>query len=172
MANNQVLYQDAFDNVSADVIYTYKKSGIEQDVIIKAQLPPPESFGFDSGSAKLEVITEMIDAPTPTISQETDGGGGFVDEDIAWGKTHIWHGRAFDLTGQKGPEGIQVEKRYLNSQGRQVLLELVPVKAVQASLKQLPLQSSVQVPRPAIASLQADIIPPARKYFASLDSAN
>ena len=59
VTGNQVVYRDAFDGVKADVQYTYRKSGMEQDVILRAQPPTPESFGLSSATTELEILTEF-----------------------------------------------------------------------------------------------------------------
>jgi hypothetical protein len=56
---NRILYPDAFTTLRANVVYTYTKAGLEQDVVILEPPPSPESFGLDPESARLEVLTEM-----------------------------------------------------------------------------------------------------------------
>jgi len=46
VGSNQVVYADAFTGVSADVRYTYTRAGLEQDILLRAQLPRPESYGL------------------------------------------------------------------------------------------------------------------------------
>ena len=41
-SKTQVLYADGFAGVKADVRYTYTAAGLEQDVILREQLPAPE----------------------------------------------------------------------------------------------------------------------------------
>ena len=86
-----------------------------------------------------------------------------MDEDVSWGATRIGHGRAFDLSQPGDTTGVAVEKRYVTVQGRKILIELVPLKAVAASLSKLPLQSSVETKQPVLAATQAGIIPAARR---------
>ncbi len=44
----EVTYPDAFEQVSGSIRYTYRRSGLEQDVILDAEPPAPEEFGLDS----------------------------------------------------------------------------------------------------------------------------
>jgi hypothetical protein len=62
---NQLLYRDAFDGagISADLLYTYRRAGFEQDVLLRQAPPGPEQFGLDPGTTRLEVYTEFIEAP-------------------------------------------------------------------------------------------------------------
>jgi hypothetical protein len=62
---NQVIYRDAFLNVLADVRFTYRKSGFEQDIILRENLPPPEQYGMDPATTRLQVMTEFVEAPAP-----------------------------------------------------------------------------------------------------------
>lgn len=150
ISNNQVLYSDAFDGVKADVQYTYKRGGFEQDVILHEQPPTPESFGLNPATTELEVFTEFIDPPAASV---TDGGINAQelesDQKISWGKVKLGRGKAFSIGA---PNQVSVSKRYVTIQGRHFLLEKVPVKAVQKSLIKLPDQASNQRKLPYLAS--------------------
>ena len=65
VGTNRVLYPNAFDGVSADVLYTYKRGGFEQDVILKRQPPTPESFGLDPATVREQFAFyyERFDVP-------------------------------------------------------------------------------------------------------------
>jgi hypothetical protein len=63
VAGNQVIYEDAFDGVSADLHYTYTKGGFVQDVIVREQLPDPALWGFDPGTVQVQVLTEFLTLP-------------------------------------------------------------------------------------------------------------
>ena len=63
VGENQIVYVDAFQGIEADVVYTYEEVGLEQDVILKSQIPGPETFGMDPEKVRLEVLTEFYDAP-------------------------------------------------------------------------------------------------------------
>ncbi|MEK7707109.1 MAG: hypothetical protein AAB380_03850, partial [Verrucomicrobiota bacterium] len=89
---NQVYYQDAFDNVKADVRYTYTKAGLEQDIILRAQPPAPEQFGFNPKTTRLQVLTEFLEAPTPTKQTVTEIKW-LADEQLDFGAMQIGQGR-------------------------------------------------------------------------------
>lgn len=57
------LYADAFSGVKADVTYRYSASGVDQDVTLRQQLPPPEDYGLSSQSTELQIITEYSGQP-------------------------------------------------------------------------------------------------------------
>jgi RHS repeat-associated protein len=149
---NQVLYQNAFSGVNADVRYTYNKSGFEQEVILRAQLPAPEAFGLSSASSELAVCTEFIDPPTVEIrnidSGEQLSNGLEPDQGISWGVTTLSRGHAFDL-GDQGQ--VPVTKEYVTIQGRQILIEKVRLNQIRGYLSSLPEQASVSRKPPLIA---------------------
>ena len=62
---NQMIYTNAFTGVDADLLYTYRMSGFEQDVIFRQQPPAPEQFGLNSDSVQLQLLTEYYNPPTP-----------------------------------------------------------------------------------------------------------
>jgi hypothetical protein len=150
---NQVLYPNAFTGVKADVRYTYKKGSFEQDVILREQPPTPESLGLNSATTEIEVMTEFIDPPPETIVEHSSPNGGGIDQDVSWGTMRLGHGKAFDLGEPQNPLAhIAVRRQYVTVEGRKILLEIVPLRQIQAGLNRLPLQSSIQSKRPMLAS--------------------
>jgi len=139
---NQVLYPNAFTGVKADVRYTYKKGSFEQDVILREQPPTPESLGLNSQTTVLEVLTEFINPPDARVAQLKQLSSLPPDDEVIWGAARIGTGRAFDLgEPQSSQSHVAVSKHYVTEQGRHILIETVPVKAIQASISQLPMQS-------------------------------
>jgi|SRR5690242_7752499 len=137
---NQVLYTNAFDGVKADVRYTYRKGGLEQDVILRERPPAPQSYGMNPDTTELEVMTEFVDAPDAQVGNDN----GQADEEIGWGATRLGHGKAFDLgMGASSQSQIPVSKKYLNIQGKHILLEKVNAEQIEPVLSKLPLQSSL-----------------------------
>ena len=153
IAANQVLYPNAFSGVNADVRYTYKKGTFEQDVILRTQPPTPESFGLNSETTEIEVITEFLNPPQETIIEHQSPDNGGVDQDVSWGAMRLGRGKAFDL-GEQAHLGKQilVRRQYMTVNSRKILLEIVPLKKIEAGLQKLPLQSSTTTKLPAMAS--------------------
>ena len=150
---NQVLYPNAFSGVNADIRYTYKRGSFEQDVILREQPATPESFGLNSQTTEIEVLTEFIDPPQASIVEHQSNNRDLPDDDIGWGAMRIGHGKAFDL-GEKpnAKSRISVRRQYMNVQGRNILVEGVPLTKIQPSLSNLPLQSSAATKLPALAA--------------------
>lgn len=147
-AQNQVTYPNCFSGVQADLLYTYKKGGFEQDVVFHQQPPDPASFGLNPATTKLQVLTEYFRVPEPLIK---DSGANGIDGDISlfFGTSIIAHGRAFltsaDATQAPSVEdSLSVTKRWQTIQGRRFLIEEVPLRQAEASLQSLPQTASAK----------------------------
>ena len=142
VGNNQVFYPNAFTGFKADLRYTYTKSGFEQDIILRQQPPTPESLGLNPDTARLQIMTEFFTAPQPTIATTvlpTQAGVSLDDESLGFGTMQMVPGRAF-LMGQNAQDaGVMVSKHWLIVNGRQVLIEEVPVNAILEGLAALPM---------------------------------
>jgi hypothetical protein len=138
VGNNQVIYPDAFNGLKADLQYTYTKAGFEQDIILREQPLTPESFGLNPDTARLEVLTEFFDPPQPEVAAATVSteAGNLEDDNLSFGSMQMMHGKAF-LMGTNSPSTM-VNKQWLNLDGRQFLVEEVPVNAIVNELLQLP----------------------------------
>jgi hypothetical protein len=138
---NQVVYPDAFAGLRADLRYTYSKEGFEQDVILREGPPAPSTFGLGEESTVLEVCTEF-DAPEP--QRRAAPSNGLPDETLSFGRLHIARGVAFALDNPEPRRtGTPVGKTWLPVQGRQYLIESVPLRAVEKELKKLPLRAAL-----------------------------
>jgi hypothetical protein len=150
VGNNQVIYRDAFAGVAADVRYTYRKSGFEQDIILRSRPPAPEKFRMSSKTARLEVFTEFLNPPTPVKSERAVSGTSLRDEKLTFGRMSLGPGRAFPLAdGNKSKSSVPTGKTWINYEGRTILLEEVEYQSVAKHLKQLP-------PRPKTAALKSN----------------
>lgn len=148
---NQVVFEDAFTGIKADLRYTYTKSGFEQDVILREQPPKPGRWNLPE-TANLEMLTEFLDDPKPMIAKvkraRTEVAQGFdgEDEDLDFGSMRMRHGKAFVL-GDKdgGMDGVPVSKQFLKMDGRDILVEGVSWKQIVDEVKKLPeAQVSIQ----------------------------
>lgn len=152
---NRILFPDAFDDVSADVLYTYTSRSLEQDIIIRKQLPPPSAFGFRGTNILLGVMTEFINPPAPrrtskliTVTEPLAVQRALVelpDEEIGLGSMRIVRGKAFSLGSD--PDPIPVMKSWQVLEGRHFLVESTPVSWLAPKLAALPRQAGVTSPR-------------------------
>jgi hypothetical protein len=139
---NQVIYTNAFAGLTADLLYTYTKAGFEQDIVLRQQPPTPESLGLNPDMAKLQVFTEFFSPPQPDIQSNTlpaQAGLSLADESLGFGQMQMIQGRAFLLGTNATDAGAMVAKQWVQANGRQFLVEEVPVNAIVDGLAALPL---------------------------------
>ena len=150
---NQVIYPDAFTGVKADLLYVYTKAGLEQDIILRAQPPDPAAFGLNPRTTRLQVLTEFFYPPQPNVTATvvpTDAGN-LTDQQLDFGVMQMAPGKAF-LLGTNSPT-VLVTKQWLLLQGRQFLVEEVPVVDIADELLQLPqpvVQTSLRTTTPNV----------------------
>jgi hypothetical protein len=65
VSNNQVIYTNAFTEIDADLLCTYRRSGFECDLVFRSRPPTPEDYGLNSTNTRLELLTEFFDTPEP-----------------------------------------------------------------------------------------------------------
>jgi hypothetical protein len=137
-SGNQVIYTNAFAGLNADLLYTYTKAGFEQDVVLREQPPDPAPLGLNPAKTRLQVITEFFNPPQPGIWAATvaTAAGNLEDDSLSFGVMRMGHGKAF-LLGAKSPS-VRVEKRWLMLNGRQFLIEEVPIVSVAKAIDTLP----------------------------------
>jgi Concanavalin A-like lectin/glucanases superfamily/Bacterial TSP3 repeat len=136
VASNRVVYTNAFTDVSADVRYTYRRSGIEQDIVLDQQPPGPQGFGLNSQTTYLQVWTEFLNSPVPVVTPINGGN----DNSLQFGAMHMIQGKAFILGN--GSNTIHVTKQWQIIQGRTFLVEQVPYAQIAAQLQSLPSSGS------------------------------
>ena len=132
VTSNQVVYSNAFTDCDADVRYTYKRSGVEQDIIVEQQLPTPDQYGLNPSTTWLQVWTEFINPPAPTVTPIANG----ADVRLDFGMMHMEWGRAFVMGNESN--SIPVNKQWRTVQGRTFLIEQVPFANVATQLQDLP----------------------------------
>jgi len=151
---NQVVYPNAFDALRAYVQYTYRRSGLEQDIVLLEAPPLPEAFGMNSATARLVVLTEFINAPDAMVQSSVfaDGAGQVSDETLKFGTVHIGPGKGFLLGAGQGGQGLRISKEWSLMEGRRFLIEQVSVTDLMRAITTLPKNqgSSIGTPSKAI----------------------
>jgi hypothetical protein len=151
IGTNEVLYTNAFQGIDADVMYNNRLDGMEQNVIIKEQLPSPSALGMTSQDVYLEVVTEFVTPPPATVTNlPLTSPDGDPDQAISWGQTSLGRGKAFMFGSQEN--SAVVTKQYVTAGGRYFLVERVRLQDIQPALSQLPLQASNTRRLPGMAS--------------------
>jgi Regulator of chromosome condensation (RCC1) repeat len=142
VGTNIVLYTNAFQGLQADVEYILKKSGMEQNIIFREQLPDPATVspGFTAQNTRVQVITEFFAPPEPQKKSLVRSG---IEEDtfLDFGDMAIGMGKAFALSGQDGKEPRHlgpVSKHWRQISGRDFLFEEVPYQRLTNTMQTLP----------------------------------
>lgn len=169
ISSNQVLYPNAFSGIDADLLYTYRKSGFEQDVIFRAQPPAPEKFGLDSANTRLQLLTEFFNPPSPTESADpVNSENGLQDTTLAFGNARMAQGKAF-LTGaarsrtKLRPNHVYVYKSWVVIDGRNLLVEQLPYQKIVRQLAVLPKSDAFNSSGPRRHKLSSRrLLPPVR----------
>jgi len=127
---NQVIYENAFTDFNAAVRFTYTKSGFEQDIILLERPSRlPEDYQLNLASSRLQVWSELVEAPEVVLvpGSAEPGPEARPDPLIRMGAGHIGRGRAFSLGEGPQGRGIGVSKQWIQVEGRQFLVEEIPV---------------------------------------------
>ena len=140
VGSNQVIYTNAFVGLDADLIYSYTKAGLEQDIVIRAQPPTPASLGLNPETTRLQVLTEFIDPPQPGQTTSTlpeQAGLALTDDTLDFGTMQMIPGRhsSWVKIPRFGAGGQILD---YSARGRQFLVEAVPVAALAEQLDSLP----------------------------------
>ena len=132
IGKNQVVYYDAFTDFRADLVYTYTKAGLEQDVVIKEQPPLPEKYSLNLASTRLQLLTEFFDTASPGMVKRSAGERvGLKDDTLSFGEMRMVKGKAFSF-GDAAPAASRsgetaVYKSWELMEGRTFLVEELPV---------------------------------------------
>ena len=137
-SGNQVIYTNAFEGLNADLLYTYTKAGFEQDVILRQQPPDPSSLGLNPQTTRLQVLTEFFNPPLPSVTATTmpTAAGNLEDDYLGFGVMGMGRGKAFLLGNNSSP--VEVNKQWLTLNGRQFLVEEVPIVSIASEIDSLP----------------------------------
>jgi hypothetical protein len=141
VGSNQVLYTNAFTGFNADLLYTYTKSGFEQDIILREAPQTPESYGLNGATAQLQVLTEFFSPPQPAIAPSVlppQAGMVLTDQALNFSDIEVIRGRAFLMGANAVEQPVMVGKQWLLLDDRQFLVEEVPVNAIVNGLAALP----------------------------------
>src|SRR5207253_527546 len=100
------------------------------DLLIRQQPPSPQSFGLSPATTRLQLWTEFLSPPAPTVSPA--GGSDVI---LDFGDMKLGPGKAFFMGN---PTNIfPVTKEWVTNQGRVFLIEEVPFSAVSNQLQSL-----------------------------------
>jgi len=144
-ADNVITYPDAFHGISADVRYTWSKSGYEQDVILREAPAPATQWGLSGDRIRLEVWTEFVAPPqpkkrrgkrTPDDSLTPDDLAG--DDALDFGSMQIGSSRIFRVGHESESLALVLKHWIKNDDSRSFLVETVDLSQLAEGLEPLP----------------------------------
>jgi hypothetical protein len=147
---DQILYPDAFDGLKADVLVNWKHNYFGHDIVFREQPALPE--GMSPDTTRLEILTELIDAPPPEIRKQTvrAGTAGALEDHVVihFGRLAFVMGKAFRVTNDvawavgglnASDAGVPVLKQWQTlPDGRTFLVESIAWTEAQPQLRDLP----------------------------------
>lgn len=150
VAPNQVVYADAFSNLTADVQYTYRKAGLSQDIVLRQSPPAPDRYGLSDETTILQVYTEFFNPPQPQTTAVRNSNA--VDEPVLdFGDMKMGVGQALFLKGLDAPMTAgMVAKQWIQVEGRTFLIESIPYPAISNQLQELPQASNLKLRRGSV----------------------
>jgi len=135
---NLAIYADALTDFTADVVYRSSILGLEQDLVIRSQIPSPAEWGLDPASSWFQLLTEFENSPEPTVSSVIRDGDD--DEFLDFGSMQMGKGEAFAIGSETNK--IPVIKRWSHLDGRVFLIEQVKFQNLLPQLQGLPASAS------------------------------
>jgi hypothetical protein len=104
-SGNWAIYTNAFSGLAADILLTYRKCGVECDLVFREAPAPPAAYDL-ARSSRLQLWTEFYDTPDPTIIPVPPSlSDGLADATLDWGAIKMTRGRAFATDRLPGPHG-------------------------------------------------------------------
>lgn len=137
-APNQLVYPNAFNGLRADLRFSYKRSGLEQDVILHQRPPDPEVLGLNRNKTRMQIWTEFLGSAQPVLEGRelpNQAGLHLVDEAIHFGSLQLIPGKAFSLP--KDSLKTVVAKSWVTIQNRHFLVEEVPYQVMVPQIQEL-----------------------------------
>ncbi|HEX3799309.1 MAG TPA: hypothetical protein VH413_11455 [Verrucomicrobiae bacterium] len=174
---NQVLYTNALvdsqTDFQADVLYTHKRMGFEQDIIMHQQPPAPASFGLNPDTTMLQVWTEFYNTTDPEVSSNVVNVSlqnslraerrAIASETLNFGSMQMDQGNAFSTGGSTNINGnginglllVPVAKHWVRQGTRRFLVEEIPFDSIVAQLNALPPSSPLNNGTPSAEPAQS-----------------
>lgn len=155
---DDVLYPGAFDKLDGDVSYVYGENGLEQDILLHAQPPPPQDFDLSPHNSRLEIWTEVFAEAAPGIASQdlrlraADPASGLdavivPDHLLDFRSMKIVAGIAFRI-GAEDTTRVPVGKNWVELEGRTFLVETLDYLALAPHLQTLPKPAKKEAARP------------------------
>ena len=151
---NVIVFSNVLSGLRADLMLVWAKNGFEQNLVLKQNPPPPESFSMSSSSTTLQLWTAMDECPLPNEQRPVLLSSGLEDHILIFASTWFPVGAAFAFGNTPLPPNgqaaqvslirpsesgtVPVAKSLANISGQDVLIEEVRYTDLAPVLSQLP----------------------------------
>jgi hypothetical protein len=145
ISGSTIIYTNVMTDIDCDLVLSFRNGSVESDLIFMSKLPPPEAFGMNPDTTRLQLITEFFDSPEPVVKTlAVNPADGLADAILKFGKMQMRPaGKAFSV-GPGGqpvqpsqPSGVKIYKSWLHVAGRQMLIEETWYRNVKPQLDEL-----------------------------------
>ncbi len=182
VSSNEVVWSDAFEGLKADVRIRNERGQFHQDVILREKLSVEQlrRLGFNPRTARVEIWTEFLDAPTPSIQRTllktkatADQRAALAepdeaDESVDFGPMQIGPGSGFIET--EPDKSTRIFKQWYQNGQRRFLIESIGYEELAPLLQALPVKTAGLAPKQSTARLAATRIPPIRSQSSTRPS--
>jgi hypothetical protein len=148
-SDSTITYVNAMDSFLCNVVYTYRISGLEQDlVILEAPSVTPQELGMNPLTTRMELFFEVLTPPEARVKAQPIRSvlgrntqkltlGAFSDIQLEFGSMRFAPGKAFDAQGLS--PAVPIGKSFIKTaDGRTCLIEAIEYPMIQRTLEGLP----------------------------------
>jgi hypothetical protein len=138
-SGNQIIYTNAFTGLKADLVFDYRKDGVEANLIFRDLPPDPKEFGLDPQGTRVQLLTEFFDTPEPLQTLEAKRrSDGLRDTVLDFGSMRMMRGKAFPVSQTSDPGTVtSVFKTWTHVDGRTILIEELPYAKLKLGLQKV-----------------------------------
>ncbi len=140
IGTTRVSYPSAFSGVDASIAYSYTRAGFSQEIRFNEMPPDPAEWGLNPATSHLLLITEFVQAPTPSVHTNAwpSGMETMQNQELDFGQMKMTVGFAFRSSTNNRKRGIPTAKQWQTLSGRTVLVERLQWSRVRAEAAGLP----------------------------------
>lgn len=158
IGRNQVLYENAFNGLSGDIIYTLERGSFSQDIVWRQNIDPAD-YNFPTNSTRIQIFT-AFNSPAPQqiarpLYVETNqavraqmASPDFIDHTLRFGQLKFGPGRAYSTTSTNRFNGAPIAKDFESINGQPYLIESIEYSDIKKLLQTLPRVSMSKPTKP------------------------
>jgi hypothetical protein len=153
--SNVVVYENAFNGISGNIVYTLQRGSFSQDIIWEQNIDPAD-YDFPTNSTEIQIFS-AFNSPEPQqvarpLYVETNqeiraqmASPDFMDHTLKFGQLKFAPGRAFSTTATNRFTGAAIAKSFENISGQSYLIESIRYSDIRKQLQALPRVASSRI---------------------------